>query len=162
MKKAALFLSVILIACLLGGCHGESQTEKEISIPFKEGQLYAAAYLGYLEINDMEYYTENFLGGSEVPVHYVSQGEYYLIIPRYEGTSLELYKNTMGESEISELIYTDPCCSAFIVQCNISDIFPDITVKLSYDGKIAEFSPYISLKDGSFVLGEQGFDITKK
>ena len=78
MKKAALFLSVILIACLLGGCHGESQTEKEISIPFKEGQLYAAAYLGYLEVNDMEYYTENFLGGSEVPVHYVSQGEYYL------------------------------------------------------------------------------------
>ena len=125
MKKAALFLSVILIACLLGGCHGESQTEKEISIPFKEGQLYAAAYLGYLEVNDMEYYTENFLGGSEVPVHYVSQGEYYLIIPRYEGTSLELYKNTVGESEISELIYTDPCCSAFIVQCNISDIFPD-------------------------------------
>ena len=48
-----------------------------------------------------------------------------------------------------------------ILQCNASDIFADATIRLTYEGETAEFSPFISLKDGSVDLGTQGLDLTK-
>ena len=61
----------------------------------------------------------------------------------------------------SKLLYTPDKGEAFILQCNVSDIFPDVTVELTYNGETVEFSPYISLKDGSVQVGEYGVNITK-
>ena len=47
------------------------------------------------------------------------------------------------------------------IQKDISDIFSDVTVELSYGGETVSFSPYISLKDGSVQVGERGLDLTK-
>ena len=133
---------------------------KRDAIPFETGQLYAAAYLGYRTMDSLDYYAERYLDSDKLPVHYVSDGDYYLVIPRYDGMSLSLYVNDI-ETSIGTLRFMDPDCGPFVIQCNASDIFTDITVLLEYDGEAAEFSPFISLKDGTLMVGERGLDLTE-
>ena len=138
----------------------QDNESKRNNIPFAEDQLYAVAYLGYITIEDMNYYLENFLDEEELPNYYFSGAEFYLVIPRYEDMEVRLYRNdlaTMGKTLEQECEAGKP----FIVQCNVSDIFPDVTVELTYNGEKVEFSPYISLKDGSVQVGERGLNITK-
>ena len=109
------------------------------SIPFTGDQLYAAAYLGFEEMEDLSYYTQRYLDSGDLPIHYFSPGEYYLIIPRYPDMSLALYKNDI-QTDQSALVYEDPVCEPFLIQCNISDIFSDVTVELAYQGETVSFS----------------------
>lgn len=130
------------------------------SIPFSGDQLYAAAYLGFEEIEDLSYYTQNYLNSQDLPIHYFSPGEYYLIIPRYPDMALALYKNDI-QTDQPALVYKDPACEPFLLQCNISDIFSDVTVELTHQGETVSFSPYLSLKDGSVQVGERGLNLTR-
>ena len=138
---------------------GEEPSKGE-RIPFSEGQLYAVAHLGYLKMTDYDFYREAYLDG-DPPIHYFSAGDYYLVIPRYGGMALELYYNDI-ETSAAALVYEDGDCRPFILQCNASDIFPDATIRLTYEGESAEFSPFISLMDGSFDIGERGLLLTKE
>lgn len=118
------------------------------------------AYLGYDELNELSFYVQKYLDSENIPIHYLSQGEYYLIIPRYSNMTVSLYKNdiqTMGSS----LIYEEKECRPFIIQCNVSDIFSDVTICLTYNDETVEFSPFISLKDGTVEVGDRGINITK-
>ena len=110
MKKSALFVPVLVCFGLLAGCTGQPQASKRDSIPFTQGQLYAAAYLGYQQIDDLNYYVEQYLDSDQIPVHYLSDGDYYLVIPRYSGMKLALYHNDIETLEPT-LLYEDPDCS---------------------------------------------------
>ena len=161
MKKCTYDLPALLLcAGLLTGCTAQPEAAKRDAIPFEDGQYYAAAYLGYQQIDDLDYYVERYLEDDSLPIHYLSTGDYYLVIPRYGHMELSLYRNDL-ESSQPILIYQDPDCEPFILQCNASDIFADATIRLTYEGETAEFSPVISLKDGSVDLGTQGLDLTK-
>ena len=48
-----------------------------------------------------------------------------------------------------------------MIGCNVSDIFPDVTVSITSGGETVDFSPYISLKDGSVQVGARGLNITR-
>ena len=174
---SALLLSALLLAgCAAPGAVGPSgtgtppegsvpesvspeETAPAAGIPFGEGQLYAAAYLGYLEPEALAGYVNRFLGGEDPPTHYLSAGEFYLIIPRYEGMELALSRVDFDTSE-PVLLYHDPDCGPFVVQCNASDIFADCVIRLTHGEETAEFSPFVSLKDGSVQLGERGLDLS--
>lgn len=161
MKKAVFHLLPLLVCLgLFTGCTPQPQASKQDAIPFADGQYYAAAYLGYQQIDDLDYYTEQYLDSDQLPVHYLSSGDYYLVIPRYSGMELTLCRRDMETSE-AFVIYEDPDCRPFIIQCNVSDIFADAVIRLSYEGETVEFSPFISLKDGSVEIGDQGLDLTK-
>lgn len=155
-----LFASTLLVlAALLVGCSAQSQSSRQEAIPFTEGQLYAAAYLGYQQIEDLDYYVQQYLDSDQLPVHYLSSGDYYLIIPRYSGMELSLYRNDFDTSE-PILIYQAPDCRPFLLQCNASDIFADATIRLTWEDETVEFSPFLSLKDGSVEIGDRGLDLT--
>lgn len=160
MKK---IVCPMLLVCLglLAGCASQKQEPGKLdAIPFAEGQSYAVAYLGYQQIDDLDYYVEKYLDRDRVPIHYLSDGDYYLVIPRYAGMELSLFQNDMMTAQ-STLVYEDPDCQPFILQCNVSDIFADATIRLTYEGESAEFSPFISLMDGSLDIGSQGLDLTR-
>ena len=168
MKRIYPYL-VLIFACilLLSACTASSSgndipeitISKQDNIPFTDNQSYAVAHLGYREMTSLRLYTEQYLDADQIPVHYFSDGDYYLAIPRYSGMALSLYRNDMTTG-ISTLVYEAPDCRPFIIQCNISDIFPDVTVRLTRGDETVEFSPFISLKDGTPVVGENGLDIT--
>lgn len=178
MKKLFAFLLAFLLLFTMIGCSdgpntdvpntpGAGTTEtpdlpetsKLDTIPFIDGQLYAVAYLGYEEIEGLSFYVENYLDNENLPIHYISEGEYYLVIPRYTDMEMRLYRNEIETTE-RILIYEEAESRPFIVQCNVGDIFSDATICLTYQTETAEFSPYISLKDGSVEVGEYGLDIT--
>lgn len=175
-KRFALVLSALLCFALLAGCVQQpappaepdpSQTEPAgtDAVPFEDGQLYAAAYLGYAGFEDLDelpYYAQKYLGsdGSGLPIHHMSEAEYWLVIPRYDDMTLQLYRNDM-ESMGQTLVFEQQGCGAFVLECNVSDIFPDATVCLTRGEETTSFSPYLSLKDGSAVVGERGLDLSE-
>ncbi len=168
MKKLTAFFVVMISALsLLAGCsqmqqaNSNSETSNIDSIPFEKNQLYAVAYLGYDEIDSLSFYTQNYLDSENIPIHYISKGEYYLVIPRYPTMSVSLYKNDIQTMEPS-LVFEEKACAPFIVQCNISDIFADVTIRFVYNEETIEFSPYISLEDGAVEVGNRGVNITKQ
>lgn len=154
-------VSLLFCAALVSGCRAAPEEGgKQDAIPFEDGQIYAAAYLGYQQIENLDYYVEQYLDDDQLPTLYLSNGDYYLVIPRYGGMELELYYNDL-ETDQSTLLYEDPDCGPFILQCNVSDIFADATIRLTDGEETAEFSPFISLKDGSVDIGPQGLDLTR-
>lgn len=166
MKRILLCLAA-LYSCLslLSGCAeapsaGSHSEPGWNNIPFADGQLYAVAHLGYQEMGSLDYYVEEYLDNDQIPVHYLSPGDFYLVIPRYGEMELSLYQNDFTTSN-STLIYEDPNCRPFVLQCNVSDIFSDATIRLSYQGSTVEFSPFISLKDGFVEVGDAGLDLTR-
>ena len=166
MKQKRYLFAVLAVLCLaLTACTQAAPSEEEPAFPyenitFQEGQLYAAAYLGWEEMEGLSDYQTAYLKGESVPVHYISPGEFYLIIPRYPDMAVKLYQNDInGAAPV--LLFEAENCVPFVVQCNISDIFSDLTVELSYGGEAVSFSPYISLKDGSVQVWERGLELKK-
>lgn len=80
--------------------------------------------------------------------------------PRDSSATVRLYKNDM-ETDAKTLFYEQTNGDAFVIGCNVSDIFPDVTVSITSGGETVDFSPFISLKDGSVQVGERGLDITR-
>ena len=160
MKKHICWALLLLVCLLPAGCASETADSKQDAIPFTEGQYYAVAYLGYQEAEDLAFYAEQYLDSDQLPTHYLSAGDYYLVIPRYDGMPLQLYRNDLETSE-KILLYEDPNCGPFLLQCNVSDIFADASVCLTYEGETVEFSPFLSLKDGSVEIGAYGLDLTE-
>ena len=78
MMKRILSCALTLLVCgsLLAGCAPQPQAGKRDDIPFAEGQYYAVAYLGYQQINDLDYYVEHYLDSDQLPIHYLSAGDY--------------------------------------------------------------------------------------
>ena len=167
MKRSTLHLTMLLsFILLLTGCtagqpHNSAAETEDRTIPFSENQVYAVAYLGYQQTGDLDYYAEQYLGSSLLPMHYLSAGDYYLVIPRYTGMAVSLYRIDFETSQ-PILIYEDPDCRPFVIQCNASDIFADAVIQLTYEDHTIEFSPFISLKDGSVEVGENGLDLTRE
>ncbi len=172
-KTAAIWVAAATALVLaLGGC-GQADPQpsqapgsaaptvsKRDAIPFEEGQLYAVAYLGYQTIDDWAYYVERYLDSGDVPTHFISDGDYYLVIPRYDDMGVALYANDI-ETGASEPRYEANSCGPFLLQCNISDIFSDAAIRFTYNGETVEFSPFLSLENGAPMMGERGLDLTK-
>lgn len=131
------------------------------NINFRDTDMFALAYLGYRDSSSITYYEEKYLNTDNIDTIDISSEEHYLIIPREPNMKVEVYKESMEADP--ELIKKFDVAKPFIVCCNISDIFPDCKIVItSSDGnKSIEFSPYISLKDGSVQIGDNGIDITK-
>lgn len=181
MKQRTILSTLLLCALLLAGCGAAAQTPDATptpapeaaatptptptpdplsTLPYTDGQLYAAAYLGYQAPTDLDFFQQTYFGGRELPVHHISDGDFYLIIPRDPNATVRLYKNDML-TQTSSIFYEQPDGSPFVIGCNVSDIFPDVTVSITSGGETVDFSPFISLKDGSVQVGERGLNITR-
>lgn len=94
---------------------------------------------------------------------YLIGEECYLIIPKYENASIslkELEPTDEGKLKEVENIHLDNLSATgntFICQ-NISDIAPNAKITIRYRDDVLEFSPSISLKDGSLLLPEEVTD----
>ena len=160
MKKTIILITLVF-SLFTAGC-GKQPTDaiKKEVIPFEDGQLYAVAYLGWDDAvkDTLAFYKDLYLEDEDIPVFYTSGNEAYLIIPRYDNTSVKLYQKDFDSPD--KLLYESNDCRPFVIRCNASDIFPDSKISLSCDKGSEEFSPCLSLADGRVMIGEKGLDIT--
>lgn len=135
-------------------------------ISWEENQNYAVFFLNY----DM--YQENYLEEAthvlealglqnvteDIPCYLYEGTEYYLIIPRNTQLPTSIFQCIFEEvdfvkGELLAQIENEPY---FIVQCNVSDLFPNIML---YQEEYS-FSPSISLRDGGMTPIEGVKDLT--
>lgn len=95
--------------------------------------------------------------GGDMP--YLNGEECYLVIPKYRNASVSLKKLEISQDgkikEVpNELLDFNACAGTTFVCQNISDIAPNGKITIRYRDDVIEFSPSISLKDGSLMLPE--------
>ena len=122
MKQRTILSTLLFCALLLAGCGTAAQTPDATptpaqetaatptpdplsTLPYTDGQLYAAAYLGYQAPTDLDFFQQTYFGGRELPVHHISDGDFYLIIPRDPNATVRLYKNDM----VTDFLMNDKC-----------------------------------------------------
>ena len=160
MKQRTILSTLLFCALLLAGCGTAAQTPDATPTPAQEAAATPTPTpdpLSTLPYTDGQ---QTYFGGRELPVHHISDGDFYLIIPRDPNATVRLYKNDMV-TDSKTLFYEQTNGDAFVIGCNVSDIFPDVTVSITSGGETVDFSPYISLKDGSVEVGARGLNITR-
>jgi len=79
----------------------------------------------------------------------VDDAEWFVIVPKYEGTSIQVDQvqlNEDGELKVVNTLTTTK--QPILLGCNYSDIVPSVKVKITYKEESIEFSPFISLENG--------------
>ena len=133
MKQRTILSTLLLCVLLLAGCGTVAQTPDATptptqeaaaaptptpdplsTLPYEDGQLYAAAYLGYQAPTDLDFFQQTYFGGRELPVHHISDGDFYLIIPRDPNATVRLYKNDMV-TDSKTLFYEQTNGDAFVL-----------------------------------------------
>lgn len=127
-----------------------------------EGELAALIYLGGRDNVEaaeqylVQTYPENFdlsLVESPYPEAEMEGYEYYLLLPRYQGTELRLTEMEMNEAgtllpaEGKESVFARDVPLLFY--CNFSDIVPSHEVRVTCGDRTIAFTPFVSLKDGA-------------
>lgn len=104
---------------------------------------------------------------------YLIGEECYLLIPKYKNASIALKELEISEDgKLKEVdnIYLDSnaCCGPTFICQNMSDLGPNGKITIRYRDDVYEFSPSLSMKDGTMTLpdgvlnGEEVFDWSKQ
>ncbi len=147
-------------------------TPKEMpaNIQWNAGDLYALVFLGYgqeLPETELEqaltaYAPDDMV--SDISCYDMSGDEFYLIIPKYKDTEINVYtydfvdptmENSV-EMETKDLLFSPESAIPFVYRANISDIFSNGLIELTLPDTTTSFSPCISLKDGTALANEFG------
>lgn len=129
---------------------GQASDEASLKAPLEKLYAWSSIFLDYedpkmlLAVDQAE--------GGDMP--YLIGSECYLLIPKYRNASISLKELELSEDgklkevDNSYLDYISSSGTNLICQ-NISDITPNAKITIRYRGDVLEFSPSISLKDGS-------------
>ena len=122
-------------------------------------------------------YTEEFEFLTEIPSDRIVEtdwgAELYCIYPRCADAVVAVNACGYEESEengydlvVGEMMFESRSGAPFLLRCNISDIMNDCQVSIfNPDGTVLNWSPSISLNDGSVVLPQEGpavYDASRK
>ena len=132
------------------------------------GAFCAAAHLGYAPAYDESAAMELYPFLTDVPAgNYIDAGgdELYLIVPCRDiaatvyATDIDWENYNYTRGRLLGIVEGEP----FLLRCNVSDIFTNSLIALSTaNGEVFEFSPSISLKDGTLAVPESGvYDFTR-
>ena len=136
----------------LGSCYDEN-TLKE---PLAKLCAWTSIFSNYEDPNMVISMKDGEVGDRQ----YLNGEECYLVIPKYKNASVslkELELSKDGKLKEVENLYLDDISSSgitFVMQ-NISDIAPNGKITIRYRDDSFEFSPSISLKDGSLILPDE-------
>lgn len=145
-----------------------------------EGDMCGVAYIGYAEsgmtADDCRQlfldstYAEDFEDLTDIPdsniVTECGGCELYLIIPQDVGATVSVNEWLLTEEndfmgEAGRVYYRSESGAPVLVCCNVSDIMPNIVVSIvDSDGRTLDWSPSISLKDGSVLTNDLVHDFT--
>lgn len=149
--------SVMAIIALLGSAYDE----ESLTLTTRVYKLWHDAYLREAEVKPL--FNTRF--DEQSGKIYLDGYEVYLLIPRYEVTTATLvpleFSADFNLVEAADAdMRTKQNSGIVIIEQNVSDLFPNAKIILRFGKDSVEFSPYISLKDGSLVLPEEVRDVS--
>ena len=102
----------------------------------------------------------NIRENEETYKHEIMGEEYYLLIPKFKNTTISLKELEISDGgelkEVPNYTLEKISLTGPTVICqNISDTAPNAKIVLRYEDDVYEFSPSISLKDGSVMLPDE-------
>ena len=159
--KKLIVIGIIIVVLMavfyvLNSKFGITKYAKELDIDKNTDKLIAAAMIESESEVKEKYFDEEFMVYENVG------DELYFIVPIQKNVTINVYSAVMEESDIvkDKLIATTN--KPFILKCNVSDIIPNIIIEIKQNNKVYEYSPSISLKDGSLYVNEYVEDISFK
>lgn len=157
MKKILFIMAALLLALFIGCVPAVPSAPTNIETgwytrlsPVGEGDTEPLGAVVYFPIPGADELPD---AVCDLPLCDLSGWEYYLIAPRYEGDTVTVQPLVMEEesaalrAEGEPIIYDAP----FVLCCNPSDIFSNVSVTLRHGEESITFSPHVSLRDGSVV-----------
>ena len=135
----------------LGGCFDEESLKKSMA----KLQTYSNIFTDSEDPNMLVAIKQS--EGGDMP--YLIGEECYLVIPKYKNASVSLKELEITQDgklqEVENPLLDNNACSGTTLVCqNISDIGPNGKITIRYRDEEVEFSPQLSLKDGSVILPE--------
>lgn len=95
----------------------------------------------------------------EYSLVFMEGGELYVIIPKYEGTTITVRSvDTKGAENVVGKV-ADTTNNTLFVMCNPSDLRSNVEITVTYRDMESIFSPSISLKDGTLNLPDYAMKI---
>lgn len=160
-KKKLIIIGIILVVLMavfyvLNNKFGITKYAEELKIDKDTDKLIAASIINSESDVKEKYFNEDF-------EFYETNGdELYFIMPIYKNVTMNIYTAVMEEADIVKDKLIASTNKPFILKCNISDIIPNIIIEIKQNNKVYEYSPSISLKDGSLYVNEYVEDISFK
>jgi hypothetical protein len=127
---------------------------KELPFTKNDGKIIGIINIGedselydYSLVN--QYFDEDVLNSETI---LMAGSEKYFIFPRYKKTTFKIYLLTMNDNGDVDKTFIKETNKPFYVVCNVSDIFSNVLIEIEYNNQVYEYSPYISLKDGTLYV----------
>lgn len=139
----------------LGGANDEENLKKSMS----KLQTWSNVFLDSEEPSMLVAIKQSEVGN----IPYLIGEELYLVIPKYKNASISLSELEITEDgKLTEVdnpyLDTNSCSGTTLICQNISDLGPNGKITIRYRDEVVEFSPQLSLKDGSLVVQDGVID----
>lgn len=160
-RKKLIVLGIIIVVLMaifyvLNNKFGITKYAEKLGIDKDTNKLIAAAIINSESDVKEKYFDEDFM------LYEANGEELYFIVPIQKNVTLNIYSAVMEEADIVKDKLIASTNKPFILKCNVSDIIPNIIIEIKQNNKVYEYSPYISLKDGSLYVNEYVMDISNR
>lgn len=160
-RKKLIVIGIIIVVLMavfyvLNNKFGITKYAEELKIDKDTDKLIAVATVDSEDEVKEKYFNENFL------LYETNGEELYFIVPIQKNVTMNIYSAVMEEADIVKDKLIASTNKPFILKCNVSDIIPNIIIEIKQNNIVYEYSPSISLKDGSLYVNEHVMDISYK
>ena len=160
-RKKIIVIGIIIVVLMavfyvLNNKFGITKYAEELKIDKDTDKLIAVATVDSEDEVKEKYFNEDFM------LYETNGEELYFIVPIQKNVTMNIYSAVMEESDIVKDKLIASTNKPFILKCNVSDIIPNIIIEIKQNNIVYEYSPSISLKDGSLYVNEYVMDISDK
>lgn len=160
-RKKLIVIGIIIVVLMavfyvLNNKFGITKYAEELKIDKDTDKLIAVATVDSEDEVKEKYFNEDFL------LYETNGEELYFIVPIQKNVTMNIYSAVMEEADIVKDKLIASTNKPFILKCNVSDIIPNIIIEIKQNNIVYEYSPSISLKDGSLYVNEHVLDVTKE
>lgn len=163
-------IACVAVCAILVSCSNSGGDEFP-TISWNDREAAAVGFLGLHQKEDelrnsrlLEKYSLSY-GLSDIPTVSASGDEWYLVIPRWPDSKVEVDGLELDEDcqmkETSRLYESDG--KPFLLRCNISDIYGNTVIHITgSDGETLDYTPTMSLENGLLTRSDYVRDITDR
>lgn len=172
IKKSCILLATCAMLASCGSSSGKSSGQEDYpSIAWSDEDIAAVAFLGTYQKEDalrssrlFDRFSQSY-GLADIPSVKTSGDEWYLVIPRHTDAEIKVSSAEIGED--GSLKVSSQLCDRdgkpFLLKCNVSDLHGNTIIHITdKDGRTLDYTPSLSLENGSLALADNVLNITGK